>query len=137
MVFSAMTHLYIMDIPSGKPAAIDERNAREFEPAWSPDGKSIAYVTWSSAGGQLWKISAAGGTPQQLSKPAALYSNPVWSPDGTKIVALRGNAYDREIGRIDFGQTRNADLIWISGTGWRREFDFASARRRLAALHAR
>src|SRR5580704_2230843 len=117
MVFSAMTHLYIMDIPGGKPQRLTSENAHEFQPAWSPDGKSIAYVTWSSAGGKLWKVSAAGGTPQQLSKSNALYSNPVWSPDGTKIVALRGNAYDRERLQFDSGQTHNADLIWIPALG--------------------
>jgi Tol biopolymer transport system component len=117
LVFSAMTHLYIMDIPSGKPQRLTNGNAREFEPAWSPDGKTIAYVTWSSAGGQLSKVSAAGGTPQQLSTSAALYSNPVWSPDGTKIVVLRGNAYDRENLQFDSGQTRNADLVWIPAGG--------------------
>jgi Tol biopolymer transport system component len=117
MVFSAMTHLYIMDIPGGKPQRLTSGNAREFQPAWSPDGTSIAYVTWSSAGGQLWKIPAAGGTPQQLSKSAAVYSNPVWSPDGTRIVALRGNAYDREMSEFDGGQTRNADLVWIPAQG--------------------
>src|SRR5271170_782340 len=67
MVFSVLTHLYVMDIPGGKPTRLTSGNAREFEPAWSPDGKFIAYVTWSSAGGQLWKVPAAGGTPQQLS----------------------------------------------------------------------
>jgi Tol biopolymer transport system component len=117
MVFSAMTHLYSMDIPGGKPQRLTSGNAREFEPAWSPDGKSVAYVTWSSAGGQLWKVPVAGGTPQQLSKTAALYSNPVWSPDGTRIVALRGNAYDREMSEFDSGQTRNADLVWIPAQG--------------------
>src|SRR5579864_3857465 len=117
IVFSAMTHLYIMDIPGGKPERLTNGNAHEFQPAWSLDGKSIAYVTWSSAGGQLWKISAGGGTPQQLSKVDALYSNPVWSPDGARIVALRGNAYDRDRLQFDSGQTRNADLIWIPAEG--------------------
>jgi Tol biopolymer transport system component len=117
MVFSAMTHLYIMDIPGGKAKRLTGGNAHEFQPAWSPDGKTIAYVTWSSAGGQLWKVSASGGAQQQLSKSDALYSNPVWSPDGTRIVALRGNAYDRARLQFDSGQTANADLIWISAQG--------------------
>ncbi|HEY2546543.1 MAG TPA: amidohydrolase family protein [Candidatus Acidoferrum sp.] len=117
MVFSAMTHLYVMDIPGGKPQRLTSGNAREFEPTWSPDGKSIAYVTWSTAGGQIWKVAAAGGAPQRLSRTEALYSSPAWSPDGTKIVALRGNAYDRETQQIDSGQTRNADLIWIPADG--------------------
>jgi len=117
MAFSAMTHLYTMEIPGGKPQRLTSGTAHEFQPSWSPDGSSIVYVTWSSEGGQLWKVGASGGTPQQLSKSAAVYSNPVWSPDGTRIVALRGNAYDREKSGFDNGQTRNADLIWIPANG--------------------
>src|SRR5579863_3270115 len=117
LVFSAMTHLYTLDLPGGKPQRVTSGNAREFQPAWSPDGKSIAYVTWSNEGGQLWKIAASGGTSVQLSKSAGVYSNPAWSPDGTRIVALRGNAYDRENSEFDGGQTANADLIWIPAEG--------------------
>src|SRR6266851_3166313 len=117
LAFSAMTHLYTMDLPSGKPQRVTSGSAREFQPAWSPDGKSIVYVTWSNQGGQLWKMPAHGGTPPQLSKSAGVYSNPAWSPDGTRIVALRGNAYDRENSEFDGGQTANADLIWIPAEG--------------------
>ncbi len=117
LAFSAMTHLYTLDLRGGKPQRLTSGNAREFQPTWSPDGKSIAYVTWSSEGGQLWKVATAGGTPQQLSKSLAVYSNPAWSPDGTKIVALRGNAYDRENSEFDGGQTANADLVWIPADG--------------------
>jgi len=116
LAFSAMTHLYAMNLPAGKPERLTSGSAREFQPAWSPDGKSLTYVTWSSEGGQLWKLPATGGTPVQLSKSLAVYSNPAWSPDGTKIVLLRGNAYDRENSTFDGGQTGNADLIWIPRT---------------------
>jgi len=117
LAFSALTHLYVMELPDGKPKRLTSGNAREFEPTWSPDGSSIVYVTWSSQGGQMWKVPAGGGTPQQLTKTAALYSDPVFSPDGTRIVALRGASYDREHEGIDVGQTRNADLIWIPADG--------------------
>ncbi|HXY25346.1 MAG TPA: amidohydrolase family protein [Candidatus Acidoferrum sp.] len=117
LAFSAMTHLYTLDLPGGKPQRLTSGNSTEFQPAWSPDGKWIAYVSWSSSGGQLWKLPAAGGQPQQLSKSLAVYSNPVWSPDGSRIVLLRGNAYDRENSLFDFGQTGNADLIWIPAEG--------------------
>src|SRR3984893_4721623 len=117
LVFSAMTHLYTMDLPGGKPQRLTNGNMPEFQPAWSADGLSIAYVTWSSEGGQLWKVPAAGGSPVQLSKSLAVYSNPAWSPDGTRIVLLRGNSYDRENSTFDGGQTANADLVWIPSSG--------------------
>jgi Tol biopolymer transport system component len=117
LAFSAMTHLYTLDLPGGKPQRLTSGTPAEFQPAWSPDGKWIAFVSWNSTGGQLWKIPAAGGQAQQLSKSLAVYSNPVWSPDGTRIVLLRGNAYDRENSGFDRGQTANADLVWIPSEG--------------------
>jgi Tol biopolymer transport system component len=117
LAFSAMTHLYTLDLPGGKPQRLSNGKTTEFQPAWSPDGNWITYVSWSSEGGQLWKISSAGGAPVQLSKSLAVYSNPAFSPDGTKIVFLRGNAYDRENSAFDGGQTGNADLVWIPADG--------------------
>jgi Tol biopolymer transport system component len=117
LAFSAMTHLYVMDIPGGKPQRLTSGNAREFQPVWSPDAKSIAFVTWSNEGGQIWKVSSSGGMPRQLTKTAAFYSDIAWSPDGSRIVAIRGGAYDREVSTFDFGQVVASELIWIPAEG--------------------
>jgi hypothetical protein len=55
LAFSALTHLYVMDIPGGKPRRLTSGDNKEFQPSWSADGKWIAYVTWSAAGGAIWK----------------------------------------------------------------------------------
>lgn len=117
LAFSALTHLYVMDVPGGKPQQLTSGNAREFQPAWSPDGKSIAYVTWSAGGGGIWKVPASGGAPKQVTQTAAFYSDVAWSPDGERIVALRGNAYDRDNSTFDFGIAGSPDLIWLSADG--------------------
>jgi Tol biopolymer transport system component len=118
LAFSALTHLYVMDIPGGSPKALVGDDVRGFQPAWSPDGLWIAYVTWSTEGGHLWKVRSDGSTsPVRLTSTAAFYSDPAWSPDGTRIVALRGSAYQRLTRPFDFGQTPGMDLIWIPADG--------------------
>ncbi|MCI0403875.1 MAG: amidohydrolase family protein [Acidobacteria bacterium] len=118
LAFSALTKLYVMDIPGGTPRRLTNGDAREFQPTWSPDGQWLAYVTWSNDGGHIWKARADGsGAPQQLTRTAAFYADPVWSPDGAKIVALRGSAYERLVRPFDFGQVRGMDLVWIPAAG--------------------
>lgn len=120
LVFSALTHLYLMDLPAtcnspcqGTPHRLTSGDAREYEPVWSPDGKWIAYVTWNNGIGGIWRIAASGGTPEKLTKADhEFYSDPVWSPDGARIVALRSPAQEREE-----LQNTNSSLIWLSSTG--------------------
>lgn len=118
LAFSALTRLYTMDLPGGRPARLDDTDAREFHPTWSPDGKWLAYVSWSPAGGHLWKRPADGsGKPQALTRVAAFYRDPVWSPDGTRLVALRSPKQERVETTMDMGPTPTQDLVWIPAEG--------------------
>jgi Tol biopolymer transport system component len=99
LVFSAMNRLYIVDLPSGTPRLLtgaSGANAEgEFMPAWSPDGQSIAYVTWTTTGGHIKRVAASGGTPQTLTTAEGYYLDPTYTPDGTRIVFIRGAAADQ------------------------------------------
>jgi Tol biopolymer transport system component len=129
LAFSALTHLYVMDLPAncaspcrGTPRRLTSGNAREYQPAWSPDGRWIAYVTWDNGQGGIWKIAADGsGAPQQLTTVPEFYSDPVWSPDGRRIVAMRMPAQARE----DYSNV-GQDLIWIPAEGGEAKVIFPS-----------
>jgi Tol biopolymer transport system component len=56
----------------------------EFDPAWSPDGQQIAYVS-EMLGYEIMVVAAGGGIPQQLTHNPGLDANPAWSPDGQNI----------------------------------------------------
>lgn len=91
VVFMALEKIYIMDLCNLEPRILVNQSVGQFQPTYSPDGKWIAYVSWSdSLGGCLWRISVKGGVPECLSKEAGLYKHPVWSPDGTSIAFVKG-----------------------------------------------
>ncbi len=120
LAFSAMARLYVMDFADGVPRRVTRQDVDEFKPAWSPDGKTLAFVTWNYNGdGHIWKVAADGsGTPQRLTRTAAFYSDPRYSPDGTRIVAQRGNAWMRSQEPSEFGGLRiPTDLVWIPAEG--------------------
>ena len=52
---------------------------------WSPDGKSIAFVSNMSGRNNLWLVPAEGGWPVQLTVSDQRQTAPAWSPDGKWI----------------------------------------------------
>jgi len=60
----------------------------ERDPAWSPDGKSIAYFSDESGEYALVIRDQRGDKPARridMGEPATFYYAPVWSPDSTKV----------------------------------------------------
>src|SRR5262245_34666103 len=52
---------------------------------WSPDGKSIAYVSMQSGTSDVWIVPSSGGIPRRLVSSPALKTQPRWSKDGKWI----------------------------------------------------
>lgn len=92
LVFSAMGHLYTMGLPDGRPRRLTQSDDLEYAPAFSPDGRSITYVTWNDdEGGHVWRMSASGGNARRLTRHPGQYANPSFSADGKRIVYVRGS----------------------------------------------
>jgi WD40-like Beta Propeller Repeat/RTX calcium-binding nonapeptide repeat (4 copies) len=55
------------------------------QPAWSPDGSQIAFVSDRSGTKQIWVMSSNGGGQTRLTNDGNVDTAPAWSPDGSLI----------------------------------------------------
>jgi Tol biopolymer transport system component len=129
LAFQAIGRIWLMDLPNGAPRRLtpDSFGPHEFQPAWSPDGRSIAFTTWQDEQrGALWVTAAQRGTPRRLTRDPGEYLNPGWAPDGRELVVARG------AGATARGQTllRNphVDLVRIPVEGGDERFVVQIAR---------
>ena len=73
-------------------------NTLETQPAWSPDGTTIAYVSdASNASNDIWSMNADGAGRRALTRTPNLdEAEPAWSPDGARLAyAANGGAHGR------------------------------------------
>jgi Tol biopolymer transport system component len=70
---------------ASRPVRLTDDGADNVQPAFSPDGRWIAYHSVGRGG--VWLIPALGGEPRQVS---SFGSDPVWTPDGERIVFQSG-----------------------------------------------
>ncbi len=131
LAFSAFNHIWTSPLPaSDSTRRLTNLESAEFMPTWSPDGRYVAFVTWSTEGGHIYRAAADGSSePQRLTGHPAFYADPVYSPDGAKIVFVTGSISDQlysfleedlvyrdfEIGGVS--PTGALDLRYIPATG--------------------
>jgi dipeptidyl aminopeptidase/acylaminoacyl peptidase len=91
-------HFYVFDIESRVMTQITSGDFDDSEPVWSPDGKSVAFVSNrtdepdSNYNTDIWVVAAddpdRGETLLQVTKNPGADSSPTWSPDGKSIAYI-------------------------------------------------
>ncbi|AXT20590.1 amidohydrolase [Flavobacteriaceae bacterium AU392] len=86
IVFNALGYLWIKKMPKGAPKRLTSGTDFEFEPSFSPDGKTIVFVTWNDENlGAVHTLSINDGTSTKLTKEKGIYRTPTFSNDGKHI----------------------------------------------------
>ena len=84
--FKYTNQIYVVPTDgSATPKALTTKESAT-QPAWSPDGKQLAFVRTVDTKPQVFLLSFEGGEPLQLTRYKYGAGSPKWSPDGKKIL---------------------------------------------------
>ncbi|MBV8514523.1 MAG: CehA/McbA family metallohydrolase [Acidobacteria bacterium] len=86
VIYSMGGSLWRQNVDSNTAQQITDGSGYDYQPDWSPDGKSVAYVSYQHDAMELWMLDLATGNARQITKDAAVDIEPRWSSDGAKIV---------------------------------------------------
>ncbi len=104
VAFNAAGYIYIKALPNGKPERISFTNDFEYWPSFSPDGKSLVYITWSDElKASINKIDLTTCEITKLSTEKGFYYAPRFSNKGDKIIYVKG--VGNEISGFSFGNS--------------------------------
>ena len=85
--YKYLTQLYLVPADgSASPRQLTTAKEGASQPAWSPDGKTIAFVRTVDGKAQLFLLSLQGGEPIQFTHFRYGASSPKWSPDGKELL---------------------------------------------------
>ena len=124
-VHDRFRRLWTVEVESGEARLLTRGNHHDADPRWSPDGRTIAFVSDRHPNADLgWRtdiflIGAEGGEPRQLSGGSGRqqWGAPEWAPDGRSLAAIgqpdwkRGVLYQASVWQLPVNGGDPVDLL--------------------------
>jgi dipeptidyl aminopeptidase/acylaminoacyl peptidase len=82
---TSSSDLWLVSASGGDPIRLTTAKGNDDQPAWSPDGRWIAFVSTRDGKPQLFRIYSRGGEAEKLTDSKTGVQAFVWGPDGKRI----------------------------------------------------
>jgi dipeptidyl aminopeptidase/acylaminoacyl peptidase len=109
--------IFTVDVESGEERQVTDGDWHDEQPAWSPDGRRIAFISdreperhQRQFRTDVWVAPAGGGRARKLTRSRGSAAFPQFSPDG-RLVAFVGHE------QSDAGLARNSQLMVLTAAG--------------------
>ena len=91
IVFDLLGDLYTLPITGGEATRITSGQAYDMQPAFSPDGKKLVFISDRNGSENVW-ISNADGTHARAvtTTERESYMSPTWAPDNEYVIVPKG-----------------------------------------------
>lgn len=79
----------------------DQKLSHEESPAWSPDGRQIAFTSTRDGNQEIYLIEPSGENLRRITQDPGLDAHPTWTPDGQRLLFATNRWGDFEIATVD------------------------------------
>jgi len=77
--------LVVADVDGGNPQRVFSSSEPLMSPAWSPDGRKLAYVSFENGQSEVYIHDLVQRSRRLIASQSGLNGAPAWSPDGTRL----------------------------------------------------
>jgi len=102
--------LMVADSDGFNPQVIVRSREPLLSPAWSPDGKKLAYNSFESGNSSIFIQDLATGSRQQVSSSKGINGAPAFSPDGSRLALTLSKGGNPDIYVMDLGSRSTTQI---------------------------
>lgn len=121
IAFTALNQLWCLDIGAQRPRQLTDDSYAKIYPAWSPDGKWLAYSCDRGGKMDIWLRDIASGEERQLTKAPSAMKQSSWSPDSTRIACACQDGYVYTADAATGVMTRVLQTVWSGRASWSKD----------------